>query len=125
MRPSGYETRPDYRVDLLRRRNRVRVVANGTTIVETTRAIVVDEQGHGLVYYFPRADLVAGALVPVADKTSHCPYKGDAAYLALAEAPSGAIAWTYPNPYPEVALVADYIAFYQDRVDVIVGGEVA
>ena len=125
MQASGYETRPDYRVDLLRRRNRVRVVANGMMIAESTRAIVVDEQGHGLVYYFPRADIVADSLVPVADKTSHCPYKGDASYLALASAPGDAIAWTYPSPYREVALIADYVAFYQDRVDVIVGGEVA
>lgn len=125
MPPSGYETRPDYRVDLLRRRNRVRVVANGMTIVDSTRAIVVDEQGHGLVYYFPRADIVPGYLVPVEEKTSHCPYKGDAAYLALAEVPGDEIAWTYPKPYPEVALITDYVAFYQDRVDVIVGGEVA
>lgn len=123
MRPSGYETRPDYRVDLLRRRNRVRVVANGTTIATTTRAIIVDEQGHGLVYYFPRADIASDSLVPVAGKISHCPYKGDASYLALAAAPGDAIAWTYPSPYREVALIADHVAFYQDRVDVIVGGE--
>lgn len=125
MRPSGYESRPDYRVDLLRRRNRVRVVAGGEVIADSARTIVVDEQGHGLVYYVPRADIAAGALVPVADKTSHCPYKGDAAYLALAAAPGDAIAWTYPTPYREVALITDHVAFYQDRVDVIVGGEVA
>ncbi len=124
MRPSGYETRPDYRVDLLRRRNRVRVVASGQVIADSARAIVVDEQGHGLVYYFPRADIVAGNLVPVEDKTSHCPYKGDAFYLALAGTPDDAIAWTYPSPYREVALISDYVAFYQDRVDVIVGAEV-
>lgn len=125
MRPSGYETRPDYRVDLLRRRNRVRAVADGEVIAETVRAIVVDEQGHGLVYYFPRADVAADALVPVADKGSHCPYKGDASYLALAAAPGDAVAWTYASPYREVALIAGHIAFYQDRIDVIVGGEVA
>lgn len=124
MRPSGYETRPDYRVDLLRRRNRVRVVASGQVIADSARAIVVDEQGHGLVYYFPRADIVAGSLVPVEDKTSHCPYKGDASYLALAGTPGDAIAWAYPSPYREVALITDYVAFYQDRVDVIVGAEV-
>ena len=125
MRASGYETRPDYRVDLLRRTNRVRVVAGGQVIAESTRAIVVDEQGHGLVYYIPPADIAAGSLVPVADRTSHCPYKGDAAYFALAGAPGEAIAWTYPETYPEVALICDHVAFYQDRVDVIVGGGVA
>lgn len=124
MRPSGYATRPDYRVDLLRRRNRVRVVAGGDVIADSARTIVVDEQGHGLVYYIPRADIAADALVPVAGKTSHCPYKGDASYFALAAAPDDAIAWTYSAPYPEVALIAGHVAFYQDRVDVIVGGEV-
>lgn len=125
MRPSGYETRPDYRVDLLRRRNRVRVVAGGELIAESARTIAVDEQDHGLVLYVPRADIAAGVLVPVADMTSYCPHKGDASYLALADAPGDAVAWTYPTPYREVALIAGYVAFYQDHVDVIVGGGAA
>lgn len=123
MKPSGYETCPDYRVDVLRRRNHVRVVADGRLIAESKRALVVDEQGHGLVYYFPREDIIPSALVAVADKASHCPYKGDAAYLALPDAPGDEIAWTYKKPYAEVAQIADHVAFYQDRVDLIVGGE--
>lgn len=124
MKPSGYETRPDYRVELLRRRNRVRAVADGRLIAESNRTIIVDEQGHGVVYYFPLAGIVAGALVTVTDKASHCPFKGDASYLALASDALVGVAWTYDAPYPEVAQIAGYVAFYQDRIDIIVGGEV-
>ena len=31
------------------------------------------------------------------------------------------VAWEYPDPYLEVAILRDHIAFYQDRVSVEVG----
>ena len=31
------------------------------------------------------------------------------------------MAWTYDEPYPEVAGLAGYVAFYQDRVSVSIG----
>ena len=120
MRPSGYESRPDYRVDLLRRRNEFRVSAGGKTIASSDRTILVDEQDHAIIVYFPREDVAMDSLVPVADRTTHCPYKGDAIYWALSEG-GQPIAWSYPEPYDEVAAIRDYVAFYQDRVDVVIG----
>jgi uncharacterized protein (DUF427 family) len=123
MPESGYLVRPDYRVDLLRRRNRVTAAAGETALASTKRPITVDEQGHGLVVYFPRADVDVGALVPVDDRTTFCPYKGDASYWALATAPDQPIAWSYEQPFDEVAAIRGCIAFYQDRVEVRLGGE--
>ena len=50
-----------------------------------------------------------------------CPYKGEAAYYTapLASGEVKEIAWYYPDPWPEVALIKDRLAFYPDRVDAI------
>jgi uncharacterized protein (DUF427 family) len=119
MELSGYEQRPDYRVDLLRRRNRVVARHGDQVLADTEHSLIVDEQDHGLVFYFPRPDVYLEHLTPV-DHTSRCPYKGNASYWRLAEGATP-VAWSYEDPYPEVAQIAGYVAFYQDQVQVEVG----
>jgi uncharacterized protein (DUF427 family) len=119
LQPSGYVDRPDYRVDLLRRRNRVTVRHDGQLLAETTGAVVVDEQDHGLVFYVPRQD-VRLDLLERTDDHSRCPFKGEASYWRTAQG-GQPVAWSYEEPYPEVASIAGYVAFYQDRVQVEVG----
>jgi uncharacterized protein (DUF427 family) len=121
MRPSGYLTRPDYRVDLLRRSNRVTAHHRGRRLAASDRAILVDEQDHALVCYFPRSDVDVTVLLPIPTHKTHCPFKGDADYWALPESPGQPVAWSYAEPYNEVAALAGHVAFYQDRVDVILG----
>jgi len=120
-KPSGYAERYDYRVDILRRLNRVTATLDGGVLAESRRTLLVDEQDHGLVFYFPREDVRLDRLAAMPDETSRCPYKGDASYWAHADRPDRAIAWSYETPYPEVAPIKGYIAFYQDRVTVSVG----
>ncbi|HVW79918.1 MAG TPA: DUF427 domain-containing protein [Mycobacteriales bacterium] len=117
--PSGFVERPDYRVDLLRRRNLVTVRAGDRVIARTTQPLLVDEQDHGLVFYIPDADVDFSQLTPT-DDTSRCPYKGQASYWRLADG-SDAVAWAYRDPYPELQQIAGYVAFYQDRLSVEVG----
>jgi len=119
--PSGFAERYDYRVDILRRLNRITASLGGVVLAESRRTLLVDEQDHGLVFYFPRQDVQLDRLVSVQDKSSRCPYKGEASYWALTERPDDAIAWSYEAPHPEVAQIKAYIAFYQDRVTVSVG----
>ena len=116
---SGYGERYDYRVDLLPRRNRVVARRDGVLLAETTRPLLVDEQDHGLVFYFPREDVRLDEL-RATDSVSYCPFKGRASYWCPASGGED-VAWSYEEPYPEVARLAGYIAFYQDRVDVCVG----
>ena len=123
-RPSGYAANPDYRVDLLRRPGQVEAKVDGRIVASSTNAIVLDEQDHALVVYFPRDDVDMTAFVSFADRATHCPFKGDAEYWALAEAPAAPIGWSYPAPYLEVAPIADHIAFQRDRVEVLVDGEI-
>ncbi|MGI5330171.1 DUF427 domain-containing protein [Actinomadura nitritigenes] len=119
MEPSGYADRPDYRVDVRRKRNLVRVTHEGVLLAETTAALVVDEQDHGLVVYVPRADVRTEHLAP-SERTSRCPFKGRARYWRPRDG-DDPIAWEYPEPYPEVAILRDHIAFYQDVAVVRIG----
>ncbi|TDC57455.1 DUF427 domain-containing protein [Actinomadura sp. KC345] len=119
MEASGYVERPDYRVDVRRKRNLVQVSHEGVTLAETAAALVVDEQDHGIVVYVPRADVRTEHLAP-SDHTSRCPFKGTAKYWRLRDG-TEPVAWGYPEPYPQVAVLLDHIAFYQDRVVVRLG----
>ena len=119
--PSGYAERYDYRVDMLRRLNRVTATFNGVLLASSRRTILLDEQDHGLVFYFPRQDVHLDQMVPMPEHSSRCPWKGEASYWGHADWANEPIAWSYENPYPEVAQIREYIAFYQDRVTVSVG----
>ncbi len=118
---AGYGNRFDYRVDILRRRNPVSASAEGAELARSEQTLLVDEQDHGLVFYFPRADVDLTRLERIG-RVSHCPFKGVASYWALAggdrEVP---VAWSYEQPYPQVSQIAGHIAFYQDRVTVSIG----
>ena len=122
-RPSGYAAHPNYRVDLLRRPDHVEARIGALRLASSERAIIVDEQDHAPVVYFPPEDVDMTALVAFADRSTHCPFKGDAEYWALIEAPDEPVAWSYPAPYIEVAPIANHIAFEKDKVEVLVGVE--
>src|SRR5881409_3709913 len=112
---SGYDERPDYRVDILARRNRVVVRHGDVTLAETERPLLVDEQDHGLVLYLPRDDVQMDRLEP-SDTVTYCPFKGRARHWRLAGGNEVDVAWSYEEPYAEVGRIAGYVAFYQDRV---------
>ena len=116
---SMWAARFDYRVDILPRRNRVVARHDGVLLGESSRTLLVDEQDHGLVFYFPRDDVRLDALQRT-DSVSYCPFKGRASYWRLASGGND-VAWSYEQPYPEVGRLAGCVAFYQDRVDVSVG----
>ena len=120
MEDSGYAGRPDYRVDVLARRNRMTVSVDGEVLADSERTLVVDEQDHGLVVYFPPDDVRLERFVADA-RTSRCPYKGTATYRRLDRSGPDVLAWSYEDPYPEVARLAGYLAFYQDVVELRVG----
>jgi len=116
---SGYVERPDYRVDLLRRRNLVTVRSGDTVIAQTTSPLFVDEQDHGVVVYVPEVDVDFTKLEAI-DHRTRCPYKGYASHWQLAGG-NEPVAWTYREPHPQVAQIAGHVAFYQDRVSVEIG----
>jgi uncharacterized protein (DUF427 family) len=117
-RPSGYAKNPDYHIAFVPCPRRVRGVAGGETVVDTTRAMLMLEGKHAPVYYFARED-VRMDLLSRTDHATHCPYKGDASYWSLeagGETRENAV-WSYEAPYDEVVKIGGYVAFYWDRMD--------
>ena len=114
----GYAQRPDYDVRFEPCPRRLRVAFASETIADTTRGQYLFETAHIPVYYFPRADVRMDLLRPTTHHT-HCPYKGDAGYFSIAVGDRVAenAVWTYEAPFPEVAAIKDYVAFYWNRVD--------
>ncbi|MFF0490187.1 DUF427 domain-containing protein [Nocardia sp. NPDC003482] len=119
MKQSGYVERPDYIVDVRRVRNRIRVTHDGEVLAESTASLLVAEQDHGVVFYLPSTDVRFELLAPD-PTTSRCPFKGEARYWRPVDG-TEPIAWEYPEPYPEVAVLRGHIGFYQDRVNLEVG----
>lgn len=117
---SGYQQRPDYRVDLLVRTNTMTAGLDGQQLAVSDECLLVDEQDHGLVVYFPPEAVNSELLEPVALHTV-CPFKGQASYWTLPGSDRPWVAWTYPQPHPQVARLAGYIAFDQSVVQVTIG----
>ncbi len=120
MEHSAFAERPDYRVDILARRNRVTVSVNGELLADSEHCLLVDEQDHGLVFYFPPDDVRLELFAPDA-RTSVCPFKGVATYRRYRRAEGDVFIWSYEVPFQEVARLAGYVAFFQDAVDLRVG----
>ena len=111
---------PDHPITIGPAAGRVTVRAGGRIVASSGRALALREANYPPVLYFPRAD-VAMARLQRTDHTTHCPYKGDCAYFSVpdADARGTNAAWSYEAPYPAVAAIAGYVAFYPDRVDAI------
>ncbi len=120
MEQSAFADRPDYRVDIMLRRNRVTVSAGTQRLADSERCLLVDEQDHGLVFYFPPDDVRLDLFVPD-ERTSVCPFKGLATYRRFPRGEDDVLIWSYADPFPEVARVAGYVAFFQNSVDLRVG----
>ena len=99
---------------------RVRVRLGDKTVADTARALTLFEASYPGVHYVPREDADMALLTRTAHKT-HCPYKGDAAYYSITA--NGRTAenavWTYEQPFPDVAEIAGYLAFYPNKVEIV------
>jgi Uncharacterized protein conserved in bacteria len=100
---------------------RVVVKIGGHVVAYTSHALTLDEGGHDPVQYIPARDIDQTVLRP-SENTTYCPYKGDAGYFSVEIAdqePLKDVAWFYDEPYPSVAKIADHVAFYADRANVL------
>jgi uncharacterized protein (DUF427 family) len=96
----------------------IRVVFNGETVAQTTRAKRVLETSHPPVYYIPPEDIRQDYLVKETG-TSYCEWKGQAEYYSVVvgdqKAPKSA--WSYPDPTPSFRSIQGYVAFYAGPMD--------
>jgi uncharacterized protein (DUF427 family) len=96
---------------------RVQVMFKGEVIADTNDAIAMEEGNYPVVYYLPRKDVRMDRLARTMH-TTHCPFKGDASYFSLVNGPENAV-WSYEQPYDEVTVIKERLAFYPDKVDSI------
>lgn len=111
---------PDHQILIEHTSGRVIVSVAGRVIADTREALTLHEANYPAVKYIPRKDIDMAQLAR-SDRTTYCPYKGDAAYFSIPAGGKRSIdaAWTYETPYPAVADIEDHVAFYPDRVDAI------
>jgi uncharacterized protein (DUF427 family) len=110
---------PDHPITITQNPHRVRVMAGGVVIADTTRALTLKEAKYPAVQYVPREDANM-AVLERTDRTTHCPYKGDASYYSVkadGQTLDNAI-WTYETPYPAMAEISGHLAFYPDKVKI-------
>jgi uncharacterized protein (DUF427 family) len=110
---------PDHPITIAPTPGRVKISAGGVTIAETARALTLTEGHYPDVQYIPRDDANMALLTATA-RTTHCPYKGDASYfsiLAGGQTLENAV-WSYQEPFPAMAEIAGYLAFYPDKVTI-------
>jgi uncharacterized protein (DUF427 family) len=111
---------PFKRIDILSSARQVSITWDGRLLAESTRPLLLFETLLPTRFYLPRADVVVD-LEP-SDTISYCAYKGRASYLSVPDGPAD-VAWTYPEPLREAAPVRDYVAFFDERVDIVVDGQ--
>ena len=73
---------PDHPIAITANPKRVRVTAGGVVIADTTHALTLKEASYPAVQYVPRQDANM-ALLSRSERTTHCPYKGDASYFSV------------------------------------------
>jgi uncharacterized protein (DUF427 family) len=110
---------PDHPISITPNPRRVRVSAAGVVVAETTQALTLKEANYPAVQYVPRQDANL-AMIKRTDRTTHCPYKGDASYFSIVadgKTLENSI-WTYETPFPAMAPITAYLAFYPDKVKI-------
>ncbi|MDP1865107.1 DUF427 domain-containing protein [Bradyrhizobium sp.] len=110
---------PDHSITITANPKRVRVLAGGIVIADTTHALTLKEASYPAVQYVPRGDANM-ALLARSARVTHCPYKGDANYFSVSaggKTLENAI-WTYETPFPAMAEISGHLAFYPDKVTI-------
>jgi len=115
---------PYTRVDILASSRHVRVEVDGETIAESTSPRLLFETGLPVRYYLPKTHVRMDLLIP-SETVSHCPYKGEAEWWSVrtAEGVREDLVWSYRMPLPESQKIAGLVAFYDEKVDVYVDGQ--
>jgi uncharacterized protein (DUF427 family) len=120
----GHARDPYHRIDVLDTSRHIVVSVAGQVVAETRRARVLFESGLPPRWYIPPADVRDEALVPSSSHTI-CAYKGQASYWSIRAGDRIArdLVWYYPDPRHDAARVAGYFCFFNERVDLVIDGE--
>ena len=119
-----YHARDPYtRLDILQSSRTIRVEVDGVTVAESDRARFLFETNLPVRYYLPKTD-VRFEHLEATDSATDCPYKGTARYWSINTAGETHhdVVWGYDSPLPESQLIAGFVAFYNEKLDIYVNG---
>lgn len=110
---------PDHPITITSANVRWRAKFAGHVIADSADALILQESTYPPVVYFPRAD-VSMDFMRRTDRSTHCPYKGDASYYTVLMDGQFAenAAWSYEQPFPAMAEIENRLAFYTDKIEV-------
>ncbi len=110
---------PDHPITISPVRERIVVRFHDAIVADTHDALELRESTYAPVLYIPKADIHPEHYQRTTHHT-HCPYKGEASYFSLVadDAHAENAAWSYETPYPAMAEIREYVAFYPDRVSI-------
>ena len=116
---------PYTRVDALRSSRPVRVELDGVVLADTGSPVMVFETGLPTRYYLSRTDVDFARLIPTSTVTA-CPYKGTTSGYWSVQAGGTVhadLAWSYDFPTRQLLAIAGLIAFYNEKVDIVLDGK--
>lgn len=115
---------PYKRIDVCHSSRHIEVYVAGEKVADSRRPLLLFETGLPTRYYLPKADVRMDRLVPSGLHTQ-CPYKGTASYYSIQA--GGQLyqnyVWYYPFPIPECPKIENLLAFYNEKVDIVLDGE--
>jgi uncharacterized protein (DUF427 family) len=115
---------PFHRIDVRRSTRSIVIERDGVVLAESARPRLVFETNLPARSYLPPEDVRLDRLVRSPTRTA-CAYKGTtSSYWAVARDDGGLldVAWSYDDPLPDAPEIAGLIAFFDERVDVVVDG---
>ncbi|HME40343.1 MAG TPA: DUF427 domain-containing protein [Steroidobacteraceae bacterium] len=117
---TGKAPGPDHPIRIEASRSHIVVLVADIEVANSRGALILREASYPPVFYLPRKDADMALLQRTAHLT-YCPYKGECSYYSIPAggAKSNNAVWTYEDPYPAVAEIKGFLAFYRDRVDSI------
>ena len=103
----------------------MRVELDGIVLAESPAPVMVFETGLPTRYYLDPTEINSGHLIPSGTVTS-CPYKGTTSRYWSVRAGDMVhpdLAWAYDFPTRQLQPIAGLVAFYNEKVDLFLGGQ--
>ena len=116
---------PYVRVDAIRSTRQIRIELEGVLLAESGSPVMLFETGLPTRYYLDRTTINFAQLMP-SDTVTACPYKGSTSGYWSARVGDNVepdIAWAYDHPSSQVLPIAGLIAFYDEKVEIRLDGE--
>jgi uncharacterized protein (DUF427 family) len=115
---------PYHRVELRDTSRHVEVQLAGERLAVSTVPLVLFEASLPPRWYFAPEEITADLAVNL-DVRTGCAYKGWASYfdVRVVDRLETALAWQYDDPLREMERIRQRVCFFNERVELIVGGE--